>query len=362
MLKILDRYIIRKYLGTFLFTMAIFTLIAVVIDFSDKVEDFIEEQVPLSEMLFDYYLNFCLFMIGQLIPLYALISVIFFTSRLASNSEMISILNAGVSFGRILRPYLISAGLIAGFHFIANHYLIPDGNKSRLDFEHAYIWKSNDKGKKSNVHFFIGPETTVYIKRFNKRNNTADDFRLEQIKNNEMIYSLKARKAIYVDSIGKWNLKDYEIHTFDGLKESLDIGLKKSMDTTLNLKPEDFVRFLNQKDMLVTSDLKQAILRDRERGVGNTKEYQVEVERRSSEPFSIIILTIIGVAIAARKVRGGMGLHLLLGVICGAVYIFLIKFSITFANNDVLSPVMGVWLPNIVFTLVAIYLFRNAQK
>ncbi len=362
MLNILDRYIIKKFLGTFLFTMAIFTMIAVVIDFSDKVEDFIEEQVPLSEMLFDYYINFCLFMVGQLIPLYALISVIFFTSRLASNSEMISILNAGVSFGRILRPYLISAGLIAGFHFIANHYLIPEGNKSRLDFEHTYIWKSNDKGKKSNVHFFIGPETTVYIKRFNKKNKTADNFRLEQIQGNKMVYSLKARKAIYTDSTEKWTLKDYEIHTFDGMKESLNIGLKKSMDTTLNLRPEDFVRFLNQKDMLVTSDLKHAILRDRERGVGNTKEYQVEVERRSSEPFSIIILTIIGVAIAGRKVRGGMGLHLLLGVICGAVYIFLIKFSITFANNDVLSPVMGVWLPNIVFSLVAIYLFSKAQK
>jgi len=362
MLKILDRYIIKKFLGTFLFTMAIFTMIAVVIDFSDKVEDFIEEQVPLSEMLFDYYLNFCLFMVGQLIPLYALISVIFFTSRMASNSETISILNAGVGFGRILRPYLISAGLIAGFHFIANHYLIPNGNKSRLDFEHTYIWKSNDKGKKSNVHFFIGPETTVYIKRYNKRNNTADDFRLEQIKDNKLIYTLKARKAVYVDTIQKWTLKDYEIHTFDGMKESLDIGLKKSMDTTLNLRPDDFIRFLNQKDMLITPELRHAILRDRERGVGNTKEYQVEVERRSSEPFSIIILTIIGVAIAGRKVRGGMGLHLLLGVICGAIYIFLIKFSITFANNDVISPMVGVWLPNFIFTIVAIYLVRNAQK
>lgn len=362
MLRILDRYIIRKFLGTFLFVMFIFTLMAIVIDFSDKIEDFIEEQVPFSEMIFDYYVNFVLYMIGQLIPLYALIAVIFFTSRLAFNSEIISILNAGVSFRRLLRPYLISALLIAGFHLFANHYLLPNGNKSRLDFEHTYIWKSNDKGKTRNVHFFIGPETTVYLKRYNKKNKSADEFRLEQIKDNKMVYMLKAKKATWLEESGKWRLKDFEIHTFNGMAEGLEVGLNETMDTTLNLRPDDFVRFLNQKDMLSTSELQQAISRDLERGVGNTKEYEVEVQRRSSEPFSIIILTIIGLAIAGRKVRGGLGLHLLFGVVAGALYIFLIKFSITFANNDVIAPSLGVWLPNILFGLVAIYLVRNAQK
>ncbi len=362
MLKILDRYIIKQYLGTFLFTMMIFTLIAIVIDFSDKIEDFIEKNVTFYETVFDYYINFCLYMVGQLIPLYALIAVIFFTSRLASNSEIISILNAGVSFWRLLKPYLIAAFLISGFHLLSNHYLIPNGNKKRLDFEHTYIWTGNDKGKTRNVHFFIGPETTVYLKRYNKKTKSADDFRLEQIQGNEMVYMLKAQKATYIDSTAKWKLKNFEIHTFNGRKETLNIGLHETMDTSLNLKPEDFVRFLNQKDMLSTTELKAAISRDLERGVGNTKEYQVEVQRRSSEPFSVIILTIIGVAIAARKVRGGMGFHLLLGVICGALYIFLIKFSITFANNDVVSPTLGVWLPNIVFMIVAAFLVKNAQK
>ena len=362
MLKILDRYIIRQFLGTFLFTMMIFTLIAVVIDFSDKVEDFIEKSVPLGEMVFDYYINFALFMMGQLIPLYVLISVVFFTSRLASNSEVISILNAGVSFRRILKPYLIAAVAITAFHLFSNHNLIPNGNKKRLDFEHTYVWQSNDRGKKSNVHFFIGPETTVYIRRYNKKRQTADDFRLEQIKDHKMVYILKAKKATWVEETEKWKLDNYEIHTFNGLKETLELGLKESMDTALNLRPADFVRFLNQKDMLVTGELQKSIDRDLERGVGNTKEYQVEVQRRSSEPFSIIILTIIGVAIAARKVRGGMGLHLLLGVVVGALYIFLIKFSITFANNDVVPPGLGVWIPNIVFGLIAVYLVKIAQK
>ncbi|NNE28613.1 MAG: LptF/LptG family permease, partial [Saprospiraceae bacterium] len=176
MFKKLDKYIARKFLASFLFTMMIFTVIAMVIDYSDKVERFIEGAVPGDEIFFDYYLTFILFMLGHLIPLYTLISVVFFTSRLAFNSEMISILNAGVSFGRLLRPYLFAAGLIAAFHFVASHYLIPSGNKTRLEFEHTYIWKSNDKGKKTNVHFFIGPEEAVYVKRFSSRNQSADDF------------------------------------------------------------------------------------------------------------------------------------------------------------------------------------------
>jgi len=362
MLKILDRYISKKFLSTFLFTVMIFTVIAMFIDFSTKVEDFIEEAVPAKEILLDYYLTFIMYMIGQLIPLYTLIAVIFFTSRLAFNSEMISILNAGVSFRRILRPYLFSATIIAAVLFIGGHHFIPNGNKQRLDFEYTYVWKSSDKGKKTNVHYFIAPKNAVFVKRFNSRNNSADNFQLERFENQELVYLLKAKKAEYQEEENVWRLKNFEIHTFDGMKESLIVGKGSTMDTTLNLKPDDFVRYLDQKDMLTTKELLAYVDRDRERGVGNTAQFEAEIHRRSAEPISIIILTLIGVAIAGRKVRGGIGLHLLLGLITGALYIFMIKFSFTFATSNTIPPIVGAWIPNIFFGIIALILLSKAQK
>ncbi|MEM1323073.1 MAG: LptF/LptG family permease [Bacteroidota bacterium] len=362
MLKKIDRYIVGKYLKTFLFTVMIFTQISIIIDFSDKVEDFIEEPCTITQIIFDYYLNFVLYINGLLIPLYALISVIFFTSRMAYNSEIISILNAGVSFRRIMRPYLIAAGIITIFHLVSNHYLIPIGNKTRLDFEHTYIWKYSDKGKTNDVHLFIAPDTKIYIKYYRKRDTTGTDFRIEKFEDNKMVYMLNAKRAEWIGEPNKWRLRNFEIRTFDDLKESIIIGEGQQMDTTLNLRPEDFVRYQNQKEMMSTPAMDRFIQRERERGVGNTKVYEIEKHRRTSEPFTIVILTLIGMAVASRKVRGGIGLHLAIGVAIGAAYVFLSRFSTVFATNDNFSPLLGVWLPNIVFLVVAIVLIQKAQK
>lgn len=362
MLKKLDRYIIGKYLSTFFFTVLIFTLIAAIIDFSTKVEDFIEEDVTVWQILFDYEINFMLMIDGLLLPLYALISVIFFTSRMANNSEIISILNSGVSFQRLLMPYMIAAAGITAIHLIGNHYVIPKGNKTRLDFEHTYVWHHNNKGQTSNIHLFLDQETKVFIKYYRRRDTTARDFQLEKIKDNELKTLLKAEEASWQGELGKWRLKNYEIHSFDGLNEDLIIGKGEHIDTLLNLTPEDFVRYINQKEMMVTSELNSFVQRERERGVGNTKVYEVEIQRRTAEPFSILILTIIGVAVAARKVRGGMGLHLALGVGLAGIFIFLSKFSITFATNESLSAALGVWIPNFIFSGVALFLAIKAQK
>ena len=362
MLKKIDWYIIRKYLSTFLFSALIFTMIATVIDFSDKVEDFIEEDVTAGQILFDYQLNFMVMITGLLIPLYAFIAVIFFTSRMANNSEIISILNAGVSFRRLLRPYLIAACAITVLHLMANHSVVPKGNKTRLDFEHTYIWHHNDKGQTSNVHLFLEPQTKVFIKYYRKRDTTARNFQLERIENNQLTRLLKAEEAAWQGATKKWRLRNYEIHTFDGMKESLVVGKGEYLDTLINLVPEDFVRYLNQKEMMVTSELNAFVRRERERGVGNTKIYEVEIQRRTAEPFSIIILTIIGVAVAARKVRGGMGMHLAVGIALGGIFVFLSKFSITFSTNERLPAALGVWIPNIIFALVALILANRAQK
>lgn len=362
MLKKLDRYIIKKFLKTFFFTVLIFSMISAIIDFSEKVEKFIEEPITKHEIIVDYYPNFILHIAGLLWPLFTLIAVIFFTSRLAYNSEIISIFNAGVSFRRLMRPYLLAATFIAGLHFVGNHWFIPKGNKTRLDIVHTHIWRDNDKGKTRDVHMFLEPGTKVYINYYRKRDSTARKFRIERFENHELVYLLKAASAEWMGPPNQWRLRNYEIRTFDGLEEELILGKGKQIDTTLNLTPDDFVDYKEQHTMLTTPQLMQYINAQKNRGVGNTKKYEIEVYRRTAEAFTIFILTIIGMAIAARKVRGGLGFHLALGVGISAIFIFLSRFAIVFATGQAIPVLLGIWVPNIVFSFVAAYLVVNAQK
>lgn len=361
-LTIFDKYIIKKYLTTFAFTVLIFTMIAVVVDFSEKVEDFIEDKPPLRAILFDYYLNFIPHINSLLFPLYALISVIFFTSRMAYDSEIISVFSAGISFQRFLKPYMIAASVIAFLHLVGNHYFIPEGNKRRLEFEHTYVWHNNDKGKTDNVHMFLDPNTKVYIRYYRKRDTVARDFRVEKFKNGELEYVLKAATAQWLGRPNKWRLTDYEIHTFNGLNETITRSMGRDLDTTYNLTPEDFVRFIDQKEMMTSGEISDYIASQNSRGMGNTKALEIEMQRRTADPFTIFILTLIGASVAARKVRGGIGFHLALGMALGAVFIFLSKFSATFATGDSIPALVGVWIPNVFFLGVAAFLFTRAQK
>lgn len=361
-MKTLDRYIFWKYIQTFLFTMLIFTMIASIIDFSEKVENFIKEPCTREQIFFDYFINWVPYINSLLVPLYALISVIFFTSRLAYNSEIISILNAGISFRRLMLPYLMAGSVIAGFHLYANHFLVPIGNKSRLDFEHKYIWKHSDHGKTKDVHMFIGDSTKVYIRFYSKQDTSARDFRIEEFSGESLVWMLKAEEAEWLGPPNRWRLKNYEIRSFDGEKENLILGRRKNIDTTLNLVPEDFVRYSNQKEMLASPELVEFIEAEKDRGLSNTKNFEIELHRRTAEPFTVLILTLIGMAVASRKVRGGMGLHLAIGIGLGALFIFLSKFSVTFATNQTFPPILGVWFPNIMFGVVAIWLMGKAQK
>ncbi|MCB0639011.1 MAG: LptF/LptG family permease [Lewinella sp.] len=362
MLKTLDRYIIRKFLSTFFFTVLIFTLITVIIDFSEKVEDFIESDISRSEIWLQYYPTFVFFMYGMLFPLFTLIAVVFFTSRLANNSEILSILNAGVSFRRLLRPYLIAAVGIAAFHALASHYLVPAGNKIRLRIEQTYIDTNRDQGKTRNIHMFVSPDTKVYVNFWRRRDSTIRDFRLERFDSNQLVYLLKATSAEWQGPPDQWRLRNYEIRTFDGMHESLVLGEGKQLDTTINLTPNDFVDYKEQQSMMTTPELKAYINRQLERGVGNTAKYEAELYRRTAEPVTVLILTLIGVAVAGRKVRGGLGLHLALGIFIGAIFLILSRFSAVFAAGQALPILLSVWLPNIIFGGVAVYFIRRAQK
>ena len=361
MLKTIDKYIIKKYLVTFFFTALLFTLIAVIIDFSERIDDFLaESELTVNQIIFEYYLNWIPFMSGLLFPLYALISVIFFTSRMAANSEIISILNSGASFSRILRPYLIAAFVIASIHFVAKHYIIPLGNKSKVKFENKYIAKHDRDSKTQNIHIFLDPTHKIYIRNYSKLDSLATEVSLEHIENGELKSKLNARSAKWDGKKGKWTLKNYSVRTIDGLKETYKEG--DNLDTLINLTPHDLERRDNLKTTMPTLELMAFIKNERTRGAGTYVSYQVEQHTRTTEPFSIFILTCIGMTLAARKIRGGMGLNLALGAGIGALFIVATRFSMTLSTNAGMHPALGAWMPNIIFSLITIYIIRKAQK
>lgn len=359
--KTLDRYIIKKYLSTFFFSVLIFTMISMAIDFSDKVQSFITKSCTVKQIIVDYFAGFVLHMAGLLMPMYTLIAVVFFTSRMAFNSELLSILNAGISFRRLLRPYLIAGSIVALLHLTLNHIIIPHFNKSRLLFERTFVWTEQDKGKTSNVHFLVAPDVKVYIQGYNKTSKTASGLRLEKFAGNKIISILDAQNAAWKAEPNRWELTSYTVRQFDGLKENLTRHTTP-LDTAIDLTPQDFVYYHNQNEEMTTADLLEAIARDRSRGLSNIKSYQIEMHRRTADAFTIIILTIIGLAVAGRKVRGGMGLHLAIGIGLGAMYILLSKFAVSFVASGSVPVMLGMWIPNIIFTVVAIWLVQRAQK
>ncbi len=362
MFKRLDRYIIKKFLSTFFFVVLIFTMISVVIDFSEKVEDFIEKPITIREIVLQYYPSFIVYIDALLWPLFTLIALIFFTSRMASNSEIISILNAGVSYRRLMWPYMTAAGFLALVLLLGNHYFIPYANELRLDINYEYFQRDGDKGRTRDVHLFLSPETKVYVGNYRKRDSTAFNFRIERFEDSELKSYIKAKRAKYNSATETWQLFTYQIRAFDGLEEKLIIGKRNSLDTALSLRPQDFVDYQEQQAMMKTGELRQYIRQQKARGVSNTQKYEIELYRRWAEPVTILILTLIGMSIASRKVRGGVGLHLAIGIGLGALYIFLSRFSIVFATGQVVPVILGMWLPNIVFGAVAVWLMINAQK
>lgn len=361
-IKVLDLYVIRKYFSTFFFSMLICTLISVAIDFSEKVRSFIEKPCTVKEIVVDYYPGFIMYMAGLLMPMYTLIAVVFFTSRLAFNSEILSVFNAGISFQRLLKPYLIVGGTIAALHLALNHFVVPQFNKTRLAFERAYVWTSGqDRGKTSNVHFLVAPDTKIFIRGYNKNSNTASGLRLEKFNGSRIVSILEADNASWKSEPNRWELRNYSVRTFDGLREHFT-KFNVPLDTAINIAPEDFIWYHNQYEEMTTAELLQGIARDQSRGLSNSKKYEIEYHRRTADAFTNIILTVIGMAIAGRKVRGGLGLHLAVGIGIGALFILLSKFAVSFAASGSVPIAFGMWIPNIFFIAVAIWVSGRAQK
>ncbi|HXH17633.1 MAG TPA: LptF/LptG family permease [Chitinophagales bacterium] len=358
-LTTLDRYIIRKFLGTFLLAIVLFSFISVAIDLTEKIDELIEKSVPLRETIFGYYLNFLPYIDALLAPLFIFISVIFFTSRMAYKSEIIALLASGVNFYRLLVPYFISAALLAGLLLYANHFGVPNTNKKRLAFEYTYIdnpYKNLDR----NIYMQIAKDKYIYMENFHPREGVGYKFSYEIIRNGQLQYKLRAEKIEWRKDGEKWRLKNYYIRIYRESGETLKKGA--TLDTVFGFKPDDIFHRVSVKEEMTTPVLRQHIAALRMQGVEKIEFYLIELYRRTADAFTVFILMLIGVAVASRKVRGGSGLHLAFGVALSASFIIFTRFSTTFATNGNLSPFLSVWIPNAIYGALAVWLIAKAPK
>ncbi len=357
--KQLDLYIIRKFLGTFFFAITLIILIVIVFDLSEKIDDFIENQAPLGEILFVYYINFIPYFINLFSPLFTFIAVIFFTSRLAFNTEIIAMLSAGISFRRILVPYIISAIFLAMLSIYLSNVLIPGANEKRLDFENTYV-RSPSRFRERNIHMQVQPGVFIFMESYNERANTGQRFTLEKIEQGELKYKLSAGSVIW-DTINEhWRIRNYYIRKIDGINEELSFGRTK--DTVLNFTPDNFMKSLREIETLNFRELQEQIEMERLKGSEHINFYLVEKHQRIAFPFATLVLTLIGVAMSAKKVRGGIGLHLGAGISLSFAFILFMQVSTTFATNGNLSPAIAAWIPNIIFGILGVYLLKKAPK
>jgi lipopolysaccharide export system permease protein len=358
-MKKLDWYIIRKFLGTFFFAIMVMALIACVIDWSEKMEDFVAKKAPAMAIL-NYFKDFIPHITALLYPLFIFIATIFFTSKLAYKSEIIAILASGVSFQRFVRPYIIGAVFLGLISFFANHWVVPAANKERIAFEDKYVHNAPIMSDR-NVHIRLSKDLYVYMQSYDYPSNMGYRFSAERISGTQLTEKLFADRASY-DSVKKeWKLYNVVIRKNDGVKETLTT-MPELTRVYPSFKPSDLDEDDAIKEALTTPQLDRYIEREKLRGRETLNFYYVEKHRRTSQPFAGIILTIIGVSIASRKIRGGSGLHLAMGIGISALYIMALQLTNTFSTKAGLNPIIAVWIPNFVFGILALYLFRKQVK
>jgi len=360
MIKKLDLYIIKKFLGTFFFSIALIISIAIVFDFSENVDEFLEKNAPTEAIIFDYYFNFIPYFANLFSPLFIFISVIFFTSKMASNTEIIAILASGISFRRMLLPYLLCAILLGLLSFYLNNFLIPTSNKARLDFYYTYV-DDPYKNKERDIHLQLSPNNYAYLESYSTLTDIGVQFSLEQFDDSgKLNYKLQSDFIKWDTTKSLWTLQNYYERTIDGLHEHIDRGLNK--DTLINIRPSDFKQRDADVEMLDYYELNREIEKEKFKGSKKVVFYEIEKYKRYAFPFASIILTFIGVALASRKVRGGIGLHLGIGLGISFSYIMFMKVSQTFATNGGMHPMIANWIPNALYSVLAIYLLKKAPK
>ena len=356
----IDWYIAKKFITTFFLSLLLIIIIIIIFDLSEKIDYFVKNEAPLKAIIFDYYFNYLPYLVNMFASLFVFITVIFFTSRMAANSEIVAILSCGVSFHRMIVPYLASAALIALLSLGLNLYVIPHSNATRVDFEAQYIKRHNTYNLR-DIHYQISPGQFVYIESFSRWNNTAYKFTIEDMDGHRLTRKVSAETAVWDSTTTGWHLNKVFIRDYSaGLKD--DISYKEQVDTVIALKIKDL--FNNEKtvETLDIRELNDLIATQKMRGDANVMYAAIEKQRRLTMPFSALILTIIGVSLSARKRRGGIGWNIGIGIALAFSYIFFLRVSEMFVYTDTLPPGVALWLPNLLYTIIAYFLYKRACK
>jgi lipopolysaccharide export system permease protein len=364
-LKKLDWYILKKFLTTFFFCVFLFTIIAVVIDISEKTDDFVKAGLSAKDVFIQYYLGFIPFIDALLFPLFVLIAVIFFTSKLAGRSEIIAILASGTTYNRMLMPYWIGGGFLALLLMFSLAFVIPTANIKKTAFEEKYINVNSTydplvENRQHSIYFRIDSFTYAGIRNYDTTSKFGGPFFMHRVKDNQLVYNLRAQSIQWDTITKKWKLLSVVEHNINGLHES--VKTQTTLLVSPLFKPLDLSRDEYAKDKLNSPQLHQYIQEQQLRGTEGLNTLQVEEYRRLATPISVLILTLIGAVIATRKVRGGSGAHLAIGFVAGALFILMDRFSTIFSTKGNLPPVIAAWLPNVIFSFVAVYFYRKAPK
>lgn len=360
-MNIIDRYIFKKYLTTFIFTVAIFIVVIVIFDVSEKLDDFLKNKASFVDVLFRYYaLGSVPFFLNMLTPLINFIAVIFFTSKMADQTEIVPILNGGMSFNRLLRPYLYAASIIFAFTLISNLYILPKSNRIKVDFENVYVKPHKISSSTGSTHMQIDSNTYVYIDNFDTKLAIGYTFVLEKFDGIEMTEKLMADRVVWDSTINKWRMENYTNRIITGLKEKMEKGEKR--DTTLDMLPKDFEVYENVFTAMSTKELDSRIEKEETRGTGMMTDLLLEKYKRWVNPFSAFILTLMGVALSSKKVRGGIGLSLGIGIGLSFTFLVFNQFSTMFALKGGFPPLLAVLTPSLIFLILALILLKKAPK
>ncbi len=361
-ISILDWYIIKKFIGTYIYSIVLIISISIIFDVNENLAKFTQYQAPLKAIVLDYYMNFVPYFANLFSPLFVFIAVIFFTSKLAGNSEIISMLAAGVSFKRLMRPYMISCVLISLVSFYLSAYVIPHGTVIRQNFETLYKNKRKNTAA-DNVQLQVGKGVIAYIQHYDNTYKRGYGFSLDKFENKKLVSHLTAAEIQYdtiSDSKFHWTMRTWKIRELKGLKEQITSGFQR--DTTILMEPTDLVYSKGQQETFTSPELHDYISKQIDRGSGNVVQYQVEYHKRIASSFASFILTTIGLSLSSRKRKGGMGLYLGIGLALSFGYIMLQTVSATFAINAGTPPMLAAWIPNIIFAVVAYFCYRKAPN
>lgn len=361
-IKLLDLYIIKKFIGTYFYSIALIISISIVFDINENLAKFTQYHAPLKAIVFDYYMNFVPYFANLFSPLFVFIAVIFFTSKLAGNSEIISMLAAGVSFKRLMRPYMISAAIISVMTFYLGSYIIPKGTIVRQNFETMYKNKKKNTSAE-NVQLQVGKGVIAYIQHYDNNMKKGYGFCLDKFENKKLVSHMTASEIQYdtiSDAKYHWKAVGWRIRQLKGLREHITSGASK--DTVIMMEPTDLVFSKGQQETFTSPQLREYISKQIDRGSSNVVQYEVEYHKRIAMSFASFILTTIGLSLSSRKRKGGMGLYLGIGLALSFGYILLQTVSATFAINANTPPILAAWIPNIIFTFVAYYCYKKAPN